>query len=295
MPKSSIIFSTYVLMMFFLGAALAELDAPLLVSPVRVISPELGPRPLTVYSYTSSQFIVCGKASDANAAGIMEWPIWPPVYFMAEVLPNLEVFFKSGGTLELVTPVEVPWFGDNFLVISEIMWGVDTNYPGGAHTNTQWIEIFKNDSLHDLLPNLELHFLFTPSENHPNRDFVHYDSERYFVLDAVSNLNGGRWDLPGQSGRRPSINIVSAYRDIPDLILYASPLGTWGWHERASVPFGSDPTSWKASPENWRWNVDRTLPYFATPGAPVLEDPKTAVSGSSKLTIQWGKLKKGYD
>ena len=91
-----------------------------------------------------------------------------------------------------------------------------------------------------------------------------------YVLDAVSNLNLGRWDLPGKTGRTPYVSVVSAYRNItyPD---DANP--------DPIIPFGSYPQSWKATPDNGRRNIvdkmgtpEKRVSYVATPGAPHVPD-----------------------
>ena len=42
----------------------------------------------------------------------------------------------------------------------------------------------------------------------------HFKRDNYKVLDAVSTLYFGKWELPGKSGRRPNTAFVSAYRNI---------------------------------------------------------------------------------
>ena len=112
-----------------------------------------------------------------------------------------------------------------------------------------------------------------------------HDGKAYHVLDAVSTLHLGKWELPGRTGRRPTTNVVSAYRDI----VYVDD-GADG------VPFGSRESSWRDTQEDGRRNMLISvstgssptnkvvrLPYIATPGAPhvssVLLEPhkKTSV------------------
>ena len=81
-----------------------------------------------------------------------------------ESLPDLEVFFLLGGTLELLTTDTS--YTKHAIVISEIMWGRDTSYRTTDHpdpepppdpskdpdfttdftTYTQWIELYNTTS-----------------------------------------------------------------------------------------------------------------------------------------------------
>ena len=194
---------------------------------------------------------------------IAENVIYQPI---KETLPDLELFFEFGGTLELVTTNFVLTQQD--VVISEIMWGIDQNYPSsGENTYTQWIELYNTFPNASFTPQLFL--LFTPLKSYADRHNVELpNGQNALVLDAVSNLHLGRWDLPGRSGRRPSSNVVSAYRDI----IYAD--GANANLRRAIVPFGSYAESWKATPQQGRRNtllhtIDNRnrvvrLPYVAT-------------------------------
>ena len=238
---------------YFPGTATAQSEEPQLI---RLPSEEFLPE----------GFIVYGKAPTQEKAGIID----DTVRYRQTIdpLPDLELFFEFGGTLELLTT--------NFslskhdVVISEILWGTDGNYPtDGDDTYTQWIELYNTYPGGQFRPLLFL--LFTPFANHPDRRIVELpNGQRALVLDAVSNLHLGRWDLPGRSGRRPYSNVVSAYRDI------TYPNRPNSYLRRANVPLGSYSGSWKATPERGRRNTllsivddrDRVveLPYIATPG-----------------------------
>ena len=120
-----------------------------------------------------------------------------------------------------------------------------------------------------------LYLLFTPFASYPDRNEAKFErtNTNYKVLDAVSTLFFGRWELPGKSGRRPTSAFISAYRDIDydtveNVTLERS-------KQVAGIPFGSHPTSWKATPAVGRRNtllrvVDAdeaiALPYITTPG-----------------------------
>ena len=213
-------------------------------------------------------FIVYGRAPTQQEAGIANGVQYRQT---TETLLNLKTFFEFGGTLELLTTTL--FLSKHDIVISEIMWGLDTGYPLDAHdTYTQWIELHNPHVGAHITAHLFL--LFTPFENHPDRDTVELpNGVQARVLDAVSNLHLGRWNLPGRSGRRPSSSVISAYRDI------VYPEGGTG---RSDVPFGSYKESWKATVAHGRRNTllstiddrDRmiALPYIATPGAPHVPD-----------------------
>ena len=219
--------------------------------------------------FLPNTFIVYGRATDAEAAGITGNV---PYNHINMPLPDLEMFFEFGGTLELVTTDSNLRKHD--VVISEIMWGTDAGNSGNE-TDTQWIELYNPYINTHITP--ALYLLFTPFESHPHRDVItpfdvsialpNNDDVR--VLDAISNLHLGKWNLPGRGGRRPYINVVSAYRDI------TYPDGHNGTQQAISIPPGSYKSSWKATPEVGRRNMLLTvpngntgtkLPYVATPG-----------------------------
>ena len=219
-------------------------------------------------------------------------------------MPDLEAFFKFGGTLELLTTDTTLQKSD--LVISELMWGVDRalsdtegtitisnprynpNLPTTDHLNpgnitltiphirnqeTQWIEIYNTT---DTEITAKLYFLFTPFESHPIRenDTAEVDGPPYRVLDAVDTLFTGLWRLPGSSGRRPHTAFVSAYRNINYEIVEDASLGRRT--QLSGIPFGSDPNSWEETPNSGRRNTELRifistsetveLPCIATPG-----------------------------
>ena len=224
--------------------------------------PQLISLPLQVF--VPNGFVVYGRAPTQAEAGIENSV---PYRQTTEPLPDLEAFFKFGGTLELLTANFVLRAHD--VVISEIMWGIDESYPADGDTYTQWIELYNTYPGGQFAP--PLFFLFTPFKGYPERHTVELpDGQQALVLGAVSSLHLGRWDLLGKSGRRPYSSVVSAYRNI----VYAD--DTNPRLRRAVVPFGSYRESWKATPESGRRNtllsvinsLDRIvrLPYVATPG-----------------------------
>ena len=235
----------------FLGEAKAQSEVSQLIT-------------LPVEEFAPNTFHVYGRAPTEKEAGIMEHVVYNQTI---ETFPNLELFFEFGGTLELVTSLLFLTKGD--IVISEIMWGIDRFHPSRDPTYAQWIELYNTNS--NAYITTQLFLLFTPFQNHFDRDIIELpNGQPALVLDAVSNLHLGRWDLPGRRGGRPFLNVVSAYRDI------TYPDGENGRQSQVIVPFGSYNQSWKATPEIGRRNTltsitednGRTveIPYIATPG-----------------------------
>ena len=166
-----ILTTLFVLIIYFPKAAPAQqLDVPKLIDlsiPTETIK--------------SEKFVVYGRAPSKNLAGIVgivgidivgieEKVVYQQVLYPngedqtgMESLPDLEVFFLLGGTLELLTTDTSYTMHD--IVISEIMWGRDTSYRTTDHdpnprptrvktlillldftTYTQWIELYNTTS-----------------------------------------------------------------------------------------------------------------------------------------------------
>ena len=189
-------------------------------------------------------------------------------------MPDLETFFEFGGTLELLTlQTEDSTLTKLDIVMSEIMWAIDEGFDEDAETTTitvqeddpntqedetitipvpqlnnqvvQWIELY-NTTGADI--EAELFFLFTPFESHPDRPTVELDGVTYTVLDTVDTLFGGSWELPGKRGDRPDTAFVSAYRIIDYDAVEDGDL--------EGIPFGSEPESWAATPNNGSRNTE---------------------------------------
>ena len=216
--------------------------------------------------FLPNTFIVYGRATNTEA-GITENVQYNQI---TESMPDLEVFFTFGGTLELLTTDANLRRHD--IVISEIMWGTDTG-NNIEKTNTQWIELYSPHINTRLTP--KLYLLFTPFQSHPHREDITTSDvsiditppeASLRVLDAISNLHLGKWNLPGRSGRRPYVNVVSAYRHI------TYPEGENGTQHEISIPPGSYKASWKATPELGQRNTNISLPYIATPGTRHVSD-----------------------
>ena len=221
-------------------------------------------------------------------------------------IPNLEAFFRAGGTLELIVKTQD---ADSFavdvdldpgpgtraptakdLVISEIMWGLDNGLEDP--TAKQWIEIY-NTTAFDIGMSDEAatatettagavraEFVFTPFT--PNTEAA---GDNAFVSDSVTNVGvGGKTDLPGQSGvsvrgatlnSPPQSNLISAYRDIN----YAQVIGTHKLNvdntvdtaaNRAEQLKGVENKGFKATPVAGSRNM--LLWHIGTPGVPHVSD-----------------------
>ena len=122
-------------------------------------------------------------------------------------LPNLDSFFRNGGTIKLL---DSGGNGDDPVVtgeafITEIMWGVDgTNLTRAPTMDSQWIEVYYQGDADEVT--LHVQFIFGA-----------HDST---ALDAVGNLYLAKWNPPGQSGHseygqfngEPPVSLISMYR-----------------------------------------------------------------------------------
>ena len=302
------------------------------------------------------QFVVYGRAGSKERAGIAFGVDYRPIIHArapelialekrnTKRMPNLENFFEFGGTLELLTTDTTLEKYD--IVMSELMWGIDTGLgtaqnikkltvkidgsdkelPLLANQEIQWIELY-NTTNEEI--KAELYLLFTPFKSYPDRNMVgpedfevtlepNLRSKDYIVLDAISTLLFGRWQLPGKSGRRPTTTLVSAYRNIDYDTVDDRSLSRAA--QVAGIPFGSYRQSWQATPDAGRRNTEliilkppadtffTEIPYIATPGAKHVPDvyikplrPKSVNSNSvvinevrndtSHANVDWVELK----
>ena len=187
------------------------------------------------------------------------------------------------------------------IVISELLWGIHTGLRDGTdkvdHDNnpntpditvaqldsqqSQWIELYNttgktiNITYDTATPigNTELYLLFTPFVSYPDRETVRFEGATYQVLDAVSNLFFGRWQLPGKSGGRATTAFISAYRILDYGVVENKNLSRDA--QLVGVPFGSYQDSWEDTPDAGRRNTELRiiqgtqlvqLLYIATPG-----------------------------
>ena len=259
----------------------------------------------------ANDFVVYGRAKTNKDAGITVNVDYRPILYSRESelneqqqpnlkrMPNLETFFEFGGTLELFTTNASLQKYD--IVMSEVMWGIDQGLrdttvsvkidavdssgnlttedvvlPQLVSQEVQWIELY-NTNNRDITA--DLYLFFTPFESHPVRESVAINGRTYTVLDAVSTLFTGLWQLPGKSGRRPTTAFVSAYRDIDYERVEDTHLERRA--QLTGIPFGSDPDSWEETPDNGRRNTELRivtdsklveLPYISTPGTKHVSD-----------------------
>ena len=147
---------------------------------------------------------------------------------------------------------------------------IDIAVPQLGTQEVQWFEFYNTT---DSEITADLYLLFTPFKSHIERETVPFDGTDYKVLDALSTLFGGRWELPGKSGRRPTTAFVSAYRNIDYDTVEHPALDRDA--QLTGIPFGSYEDSWEKTPDEGRRNTVLTiivgtklvdLPYIATPG-----------------------------
>ena len=193
----------------------------------------------------SGGFVVFGRAATAAAAGIMGDVVYtqlPAAGGDFAAMPDLETFFSSGGTVDLVAAFVDPADGaadtgadadadtnnvqalvSKSLVISEIMWGLDVDPAEatfGLTNSKQWIEVYNTTDKTIEVENGELYLVFNAHRASSGAKVA----ASHIVCDTVSNVGvGGKWTMPGSSGVTQLIdrrnapsqsNIVSAYRNI---------------------------------------------------------------------------------
>ena len=211
--------------LYFAQASIAQSHEPRLI---RLLVEETGDNKQEL---PKQDFVIYGRAENSKDAGIAPGVDYRPIRhaLVAEFdesrvrdlrrMPDLESFFTFGGTLELLTPTDTdPPIEKLDIVISELMWGVDTGVKDSVVTKeenpptvllstekAQWIELY-NTTNKDI--NAELYLLFTPFVSYPKRDVADFEGNDYFerdnykVLDAVSTLYFGKWELPGKKRQK---------------------------------------------------------------------------------------------
>ena len=266
-----------------------------------------------------AQFVVYGKASTAAEAGVDDATV---EYVDTVTLPDLEAFFRFGGTLAIVGAPSLGGSARDF-VISEIMWANDVDNPQIANTpndGKQWIEIYNTQSdangrpigsagLVNPIPAAfvadMLALVFIPYRHVESADVIGIanavtgvvipttGAEAYIVYDVMSNMQFGRWDLPGMSGNTtvpavgtaagpldpPLSPLVSVYRNInynrvqginnlnPDNSVNTVTNRAWQIHLTDSIRNGYIPGSWIATNPLGRRNTDDDF-HVGSPGAP---------------------------
>ena len=303
MLSNKLTFSLASLVMFLMVAFCFPVTAQMaqtvdLPAPGAVTTPEIGAGVIP-----AGGFVVFGRPATAAAAGLSDMPRYADITTTAnDDIQDLEKFFMAGGTVELIVGVSVddastadtneatmigtaaqgtraPVAKD--LVISEIMWGLDTSNTDTDQTiqDKQWIEIYnttdKDITIADTASATAVTVMlkFTPFTTQTTAD-----TTTMLVSDTVSNVYLGKWMMPGSSGvstagtnvNSPAqSNLVSAYRNID----YTKVTGTHkllpnnqvdGAANRTEqlkgIPDGKLSGSWKATPVagsryTLRWHI----------------------------------------
>ncbi len=141
---------------------------------------------------------------DADGAGILTDAV---KHTVITGMPLLDEFFSNGGTIELVATTGT--YGDAH--ISEIMWGIDDALA--EPQNSHWIELQANKAI---TINRNWRLVFT--DGYVEQETVEISGIEYQVIDRVSNLGLGYWDVPGQSGNtvetnNPARQLISMVRE----------------------------------------------------------------------------------
>ena len=167
--------------------------------------------------------------------------------------PNLAVFFQNGGRIELVSHPSLNPLPPNTresqfadVIISEIMWGLDSSDPG-----KQYIELYNTSAHTYTFTNGDLMFRFSKASEEPLSEGIFTPpfnpNAQLKVIDKVDNKD---WKVPGQSGNISRDQpLISMYRTID--------------YTTESIPDGRLASSWRAS--NGRVNL--LPPSYGTPGA----------------------------
>ena len=130
----------------------------------------------------------------------------------------------------------------------------DIAVPQLGTQEVQWFEFYNTTGS---LIEAELYLLFTPFKSHIERETAPFGGIDYKVIDALSTLFGGRWELPGKSGRRPTTAFVSSYRNIDYDTVEHPALDRDA--QLTGIPFGSYEDSWEKTPDEGRRNTVLTI------------------------------------
>ena len=171
-------------------------------------------------------------------------------------LPNIQRFFARGGTISLVGGAS------KSVVISEIMWGLNTAAAVEAQANKQWIELFNpdndltdTDATNDPKAAIDLSkykLVFTPGTVLPTPANL---------ADQVSNIIRSGWDVDiGQSGAHGAKtdaftpeDMISMYRNINYVNLtkkHKDKADENKTEQLKAIPGGSSAAGWAASTVN---------------------------------------------
>ena len=174
-------------------------------------------------------------------------------------LPNIQRFFAKGGTISLMGGTSDAGKINKSVVITEIMWGLNSAAALGNQANYQWIELYNTDNVNaDLKADTTgatvdlsgYKLVFTPGTTLP---------KPANLSDQVSNVELGGWNVDiGSSGSLGTatetftpVNMVSMYRNIKyeDVTKVRNKDdATKNRNDQlGSVPAGNDRGSWKVS------------------------------------------------
>ncbi len=160
---------------------------------------------------------------------------------------NLSEFFRNGGTIELIAPkLTTGGAAKGDVVISEVLWGEDASQtPSSAG---QWIELYAVKAVADtaVAKSWSLYFTTGKLEIRPE---VTIGETPYLVIDSISNLGLGYWEVPGGGGRTvatdkaASASLVSMYRSIdfekdPDEVKDGNRSDNWQASSAPSINLG---------------------------------------------------------
>ena len=135
-------------------------------------------------------------------------------------LPNLQRFFAKGGTISLIGGTSDAGKINKSVVITEIMWGLNSSAAIGMQADKQWIELYNTDNANNKLAGgnasvdlSKYNLVFTPTTTLP---------KPANLSDQISNIELGGWNVDigssGALGARTTtfspVNMVSMYRNI---------------------------------------------------------------------------------
>ena len=176
----------------------------------------------------------------------------------ADNLPDLEGFLLNGGVIDVVSPHD--------LVITEVMWGIDTSL--GTPSHNQWIELYNAGGAYKTTADT-IYLVFyraneIPRLLNPYRTLSYGVTDRIGTVDAQSTY----WSIvgKGQSGRTGQGETVAALAVVPrqDVIsMYRVADATSGKYAD-----GTKESSWRQSePPSANFNPNAIGIRIGTPGA----------------------------